>query len=155
MTLYPQRPPISNDELDAFLQTATIAHLGSLNPNGTVHIAALWFKYEDDDIVIGTQDMTNKIRNIKQNPNVTVLIDVEGPPLQGVLIYGHAEPDYENVVAKRTEIFEKYMSPERTYQLATNLASLFKPVIIRVKPKRISSYDYAKEGRLIIKSKRT
>jgi nitroimidazol reductase NimA-like FMN-containing flavoprotein (pyridoxamine 5'-phosphate oxidase superfamily) len=146
MKLYPQKPPLNNDELKTFLTKAPIAHLGSMNPDGTVHIAALWFKYDGGDIVFGTQDMTNKIRNIKHNPNVTVLIDVEGPPLRGVLIYGHAELDYEDVVAKRITIFEKYVPIENAIQMAKNLAGNFTPVIIRVKPKHISSYDYAKDG---------
>jgi PPOX class probable F420-dependent enzyme len=144
--LYPQKPPLTDDELRTFLNEAPIAHLGSTNPDGTVHIVALWFNYDDGDIVFGTQDMTNKIRNIKRDPNVTVLIDVEGPPLKGVLIYGHAELDYEDVMAKRIAIFEKYMPSEEAQQWATRLASDFAPVIIRVKPKRVSSYDYAKDG---------
>ena len=139
--------------LDVFLNEAPIARLGSINADGTVHLAALWFKYEGGEIVIGTQDITRKIRNIKNNPNVTVLIDIEGPPLKGVLIYGQAELDYEDVVEKRIDIFRKYMSSERARELATSLADNFKPVIIHIKPERISSYDYANEGMIKIGKK--
>ena len=38
------------------------------------------------------------------------------------------------------------MSSERARDLALGLASNFKPMIIRIKPERISSYGYAKEG---------
>ena len=144
--LYPQKPPLSDDELQTFLQDAPIARLGSINPDGTIHIAALWFAYQDGDIVFGTQDITNKVRNIKDNPNVTVLIDVVGPPLKGVLIYGRAELDYEDVVAKRIAIFEKYMPSENARGLATTLADSWPPVVIRVKPRRVTSWDYAKDG---------
>jgi nitroimidazol reductase NimA-like FMN-containing flavoprotein (pyridoxamine 5'-phosphate oxidase superfamily) len=150
MKLYPQKPPLTDDALITFLQEAPIARLGSLNPDGTIHIAALWFKYDNGDIVFGTQDITNKVRNIRHNPSVTVLIDSEGPPLKGVLIYGHAELDYEDVVAKRITLFEKYMPSEDARQLAAMLASNFAPVIIRVKPQQVSSYDYAKEGMIQI-----
>jgi len=143
---YPQKPPLTDDELKAFLGEAPIARLGTTNPDGTIHLAALWFAYQDGDIVFGTQDVTNKIRNIRQNPNVTVLVDVVGPPLQGVLIYGRAELDYEDVVAKRIAIFEKYMPSEHAQGLATTLAESWPPVIIRVRPLRVTSYDYAKDG---------
>jgi hypothetical protein len=126
------------------MHEAPIARVCSPNPMGHF-ILLLWFAYEEGAIVVGTQDMTNKIRNIKQNPNVTVLIDVEGPPLRGVLIYGTAELDYENVVEKRIIIFEKYMHKESARQLAENFANRFKPVIVRVKSTCISSYDYAKD----------
>ena len=143
---YPQKPPLTDDELKTFLKDAPIARLGTMNPDGTIHLAALWFVYQDGDIVLGTQDTTNKVRNIRQNPNVTVLVDVEGPPLKGVLIYGRAELDYEDVIAKRIAIFEKYMPSENARGLAATLAESWPPVIIRVKPERVSSYDYAKDG---------
>ena len=146
MTLYPQKPPLAGDEIEKLLREAPIAHLGSLNPDGTIHLAALWFRYDDGDIVFGTQEMTNKVRNCRSNPNVTVLIDVEGPPLRGVLIYGRAQLDYEDVLPKRVALFEKYMPTEHAQGLATTLASKWAPVIIRVKPQRITSYDYAKDG---------
>jgi len=150
MNIYPQRPPMTDEELEAFLQEAPIARLGSLNPDGTVHLAALWFNYKNGTLLFGTQEMTNKVRNIEQNPKVSVLIDVEGPPLRGVLIYGLAELDYEDVIEKRVTIFEKYMPGEHAHQLATDLAGHFAPVIIRIKPTRISSYDYAKDGMIQI-----
>ena len=146
MTFYPQKPPLADDEREALLREAPIAHLGSLNPDGTIHLAALWFQYEDGDIVFGTLEMTNMVRNCKSNPNVTVLIDVEGPPLRGVLIYGRAELEYDDVVARRVALFEKYMPTEHAQGLAKTLAAKWAPVIIRVKPERITSYDYAKEG---------
>lgn len=152
MKTYPQKPPLTDAELETFLREAPIAHLGTINPDGTVHIAALWFRFDEGDVVFGTQDMTNKVRNVKLNPNVTVLVDVAEPHLRGVLIYGHAELDYEDAVSKRAAIFEKYMSTDDAQQYATRMASNFAPVIIRVKPKRLTSYDYAKDGLIQIGS---
>lgn len=155
MKIYPQRPPMTDEELEAFLHEAQIARLGSLNPDGTVHLSALWFRYENGEILFGTQEMTNKVRNIKSDPNVTVLVDVEGPHPKGVLIYGSAELDYENVADKRVDIFEKYMPREHAQHLTTELAVHFEPVVIRVKPTRISSYDYAKDGMIQIGTSRS
>jgi nitroimidazol reductase NimA-like FMN-containing flavoprotein (pyridoxamine 5'-phosphate oxidase superfamily) len=146
MKPYPQMPPLTQEELVAFLKEAPIARLSSMNPDGTIHSAPVYFKYENGDILIGTQDVTRKVRNTKQNPNVTLLIDIETPPYKGVVIYGEAELDYEDVIAKRISIFERYMPTENAQQLAMGLANNYDPVIIRVKPKRITSYDYSKPG---------
>jgi PPOX class probable F420-dependent enzyme len=146
MKTYPQKPPFTQDELVAFLNEAPVARLSSMNPDGTIHIVSVYFKYDNGDIVMGTQDMTHKVRNIKRNPKVTLLIDNQSPPWKGVLIYGEAELDYEDVVAKRISIFERYMPAENARKLAADLANNYAPVIIRVKPKRIVSYDYSKQG---------
>jgi PPOX class probable F420-dependent enzyme len=146
MKPYPQKPPFTQDELVAFLNEAPVARLSSMNPDGTIHIAAVYFKYEHGDILIGTQDVSHKARNIKHNPNVTLLIDNQSPPWKGVLIYGEAELVYDDVITKRASIFERYMSAEDARDFASGLAKSYAPVVIRVKPNRMISYDYSKEG---------
>jgi len=146
MKTYPQKPPFTQEELVVFLNEAPIARLSTLNPDGTIHIAPVYFKYDNGDIIIGTQDMSHKVRNIKNNPLVSVLIDNQTPPWKGVLIYGEAELDYEDVIAKRVSIFERYNTPEDARKIAADLASSFAPVVIRIKPRRMTSYDYSKTG---------
>jgi PPOX class probable F420-dependent enzyme len=146
MTAYPQKPPLTQDELVAFLDEAPIARLSSLNPDGTIHIASVYFKYDNGDILIGTQDISHKIRNIKNNPHVTVLIDNQEAPFRGVLIYGIATLEYEDVIAKRASIFSRYMSAEDAQNSASDLASRFQSVVIRIKPQKVTSYDYSKPG---------
>ena len=146
MKPYPQKPPLTQDELVAFLSEAPVARMSSLNPDGTIHMAAAYFKYDNGDILIGTQDITHKIRNIKNNPNVTVLIDNQEYPFRGILIYGVAVLDYEDVIAKRASIFERYMPAQDAQEMAADLSSRFLCVVIRIKPKRVTSYDYAKPG---------
>ena len=146
MEPYPQMPPFTAVERDAFLSAPGVARLSSLNPDGTIHTVPVWFRFDGRDIVIGTQLVTRKVRNIERDPNVTVLVDNQAPPFQGVLIYGRAELDHDDVVAKRVEIFGQHMPVEHAEGLATGLASRYTPVIIRVRPDRITSWDYTKEG---------
>ena len=144
MSPYPQAPPFAPDEIESFLERPLIAKLCTHNEDGTIHIAPIWFKYENGELWFGTQEVTRKVRNIRRNTNVSVVIDTTDPAIQGVLISGKAELDYDDVIAKRVSIFEKYMPPEQAGGLARNLAAQWKPVIIRVKPERIVSFDYAK-----------
>jgi nitroimidazol reductase NimA-like FMN-containing flavoprotein (pyridoxamine 5'-phosphate oxidase superfamily) len=146
MKSYPQKPPFSHDELIAFLDEAPIARLCSMNLDGTILITAVYFKYDDGDILIGTNEMSRKVRNIKHNQNVSVLIDNQTRPWKGVLIYGEAFLDHEDVIPKRIAIFERYMATEDARKGVSDLAQQFTPVIIRIKPKRMTSYDYSKAG---------
>jgi hypothetical protein len=139
---YPQLPPLTQERLVAFLEEALWARLGTLNEDGTIHIVPVYFKYVDGQVLIATQDISRKIRNIKRNPTVTVLIDVTPWPFKGVLIYGTAELDYEDVVAKRTAIFEKDRPREEAIAYAQRLSDKWKCVIVRVTPTRIVSFDY-------------
>jgi nitroimidazol reductase NimA-like FMN-containing flavoprotein (pyridoxamine 5'-phosphate oxidase superfamily) len=144
---YPQMLPMTDQELQDFLNEAPIARLCSHNPDGTIHIAPLLFQYENGEILLGTQKITRKVKNIQRNSAVTVLIDTQEPPFKGVVAYGRAELDEQDIVAKRVRIFERTMAHEEAEGLANFLLSHWEPIIIRVKPEKIISFDYTKEWR--------
>jgi hypothetical protein len=141
---YPQLPPLNEDELVSLFSQTTFARLGTLNQDGTIHIAPVFFKYDDGRILIATQEPSRKIRNIKRNNNVTVLIDTTDVPFKGALIYGTAELDYEDVITKRVGIFERRLSGEDALAYARRISNKWPCVIVRITPVRTVSFDYAK-----------
>lgn len=141
---YPQLPPMSKEELLLFLEKAQFARLGTINEDGTIHIAPIFFRYDGRQILMATQDPSRKARNIRRNPNVTVLIDTTDVPFKGVLVYGTAELDYEDVLSKRIAIFRRRLSQEDAETYARRLVNKWKCVIIRITPARFVSFDYAK-----------
>ena len=144
MANYPQSPAMSTGEVATFLQEMPIARLSTHNQDGTIHMAPVWFLCETGEIRIGTQAISRKARNIGGNNQVTVLIDTQEAPHKGVVVYGKAVLDYVQAAAKRVSVFAKYMSLERAEKMAHGLAEQFEPVIIRIQPEQIVSYDYSK-----------
>lgn len=141
---YPQMPPMTGNELESFFETTTFARLGTLNEDGTIHLAPIFFKYEAGQILMATQVPSRKVRNIKRNNNVSVLIDTTDVPFKGALIYGKAELDYKDIITKRVAIFERRLSPEEGEEYARRLSDKWQCVIIRITPQHIASFDYAK-----------
>ncbi len=140
-----QMPPLTEQEVDAFLSKAPVATLCTHNEDGTIHATPIWFKYDRGQILLGTQQDSRRVKNIRQNQNVTLLVDDRQPPYKGIVIYGTAELDYDDVIPKRVAIYEKYMPKKSAEGLAESLAKLRKPVVIRVTPSKVVSYDYAKD----------
>lgn len=141
---YPQLPSMSMEELVSFFEKAQFARLGTINEDGTIHIAPIFFKYDRGQILMASQDPSRKVRNIRGNKHVTVLIDTTDVPFKGVLIYGTAELDYEDVVSKRIAIFRRRLCQEDAETYARRLSNKWKCVIIRITPDRIASFDYSK-----------
>jgi general stress protein 26 len=81
---------------------------------------------------MATQDPSRKVRNIKRNNNVTVLIDTTDVRLKRALVYGTAELDYEDVISKRATIFERRLSKEQAETYARRLSDKSKCVIVRI-----------------------
>jgi PPOX class probable F420-dependent enzyme len=141
---YPQLPAMTEEELVAFFEKTQFARLATINEDGSVHLAPIFFRYENGQILMATQEPSRKVRNIKRDPSVSILIDTTEVPFKGILIYGAAELDYENVVSKRISIFEKRLCREDAETYAKRLSGKWKCVILRITPKRIVSFDYSK-----------
>lgn len=146
-TAYPQAPHMNEEELISFFEEALFARLATTNEDGTIHIAPVYFKYEDGQILMATQDPSLKIRNIKRNNKVSVLIDLTDVPFRGALVYGTAELDYEDIIPKRIAIFQRRPwepSREDAEEYARKLSDKWKCVIVRVTPERVVTFDYSK-----------
>ncbi len=144
---YTQAPHLTNDEIEFLLRDAKVARFCSLNEDGTIHVAPVWFKYENARISITTPVASRKARNVRRNNNVTVLVDLEGPPAKGVLIYGNAEMEDLNdkLLPEAISFFEKYIPKDKVTGYTKELFKLTNWVRIGVKPSRIASFDYAKD----------
>jgi nitroimidazol reductase NimA-like FMN-containing flavoprotein (pyridoxamine 5'-phosphate oxidase superfamily) len=140
-----QEPPLTHEEVEDLLVRQPIATLCTQNSDGTIHAAPIWYKYSRGELVFGTQQDSRRVKNIKRNQNVTVVVDERQVPYKGVIIYGKAKLDFDDVISKRVNIFEKYMPKANAEGLAQGLAKLRKLVVIRVIPGKMVSYDYAKD----------
>jgi hypothetical protein len=109
----------------------------------STHTVPIWFKCHEGEFLFGTQDVTRKIQNIHRDNRVTVSVETTDPNLNGVIAYGTATLDYDDVISKRQLVFEQYMPAADAAGLAERLAGTWKPVIVRVKPEHMITFDYA------------
>ena len=144
---YTQSPPLSPDEILEFLNYVTVARVCSHNKDGSIHAAPVWFFYEGGKLIFGTPDESVKAANIRRDNQVTVLVDHEGPPTRGVVIYGEAEISDENMDETALKIFKRRMDSQRALDYREGLFKLTKWVAVTVTPKKIASFDYVKDTR--------
>src|SRR6185437_16095997 len=57
------------------LRSATILWLASVRPDERPHLVPVWFLWEGATILIFSKPKNQKIRNLRQNPAVTVSLD--------------------------------------------------------------------------------
>ena len=143
---YPQAPPFANNqEIETFLAKPWLARLCSHNKDETIHIAPVYYLYENGEFLLGTQVASRKAKNIQRDSRVSVLIDAYEPELQAVLVYGEAALDYDDVVSKRIRILERYYdSRTQAEAFVRKLTNAWKTVIIHVRPARMVTFDYSK-----------
>ena len=62
------------------LRRAMVARIATVSRSGRPHINPLYFVRENGKIYLGTVDRTLAALNVKANPRVTILFDVESEP---------------------------------------------------------------------------
>jgi PPOX class probable F420-dependent enzyme len=107
MPILDQTP--GRDWREARLRVAIIAWFGSVRPDGRPHLVPVWFSWDGHRMVILSQPETQKVRNLRHNPRVTVALDDSNAGRDVVLFEGVAtlaeQPSRE---AAPREYLEKY-----------------------------------------------
>ena len=84
-------PRLTEQERADFLGSTQIAKIATHNPDGTIRISPLWFRYRaDGTIEFNTWTWTKAAQSIAGDPNVTVMIDSPDMPYIGVHMIGTA-----------------------------------------------------------------
>ena len=70
-----------------------IANLATVDPDGSAHVVAMWFLWDDGVLLFPTNRRTRKAKNVVRDPRVSVMIDDSrgGLDLRGVTLVGRAE----------------------------------------------------------------
>jgi nitroimidazol reductase NimA-like FMN-containing flavoprotein (pyridoxamine 5'-phosphate oxidase superfamily) len=145
LTYTGRAPPLTAEEIESFLKKNSIARICTHNKDGTIHAAPVSYEYRNGQIVILSYVSSLKTKNIKRNNNLTVLIDTE--TVQGVLIYGKAELEHENVFQLAVSMWEKafHAPKDKVERLVKAYLDKVKFVAVRITPQRIVTFDYTKD----------
>ena len=143
---------MSPDEIETFLAGRNSMSVATINPDGSIHMVGMWYGfYADGTIGFETKLKSQKVQNIKRNPNMTLLVE-DGetyPTLRGVSLVGTAE-----IIDPGDELFVLGISVFERYQGMTYDDSM-KPAVEMMLNKRVGvkmhidktvSWDHRKLG---------
>src|ERR1700722_16043114 len=72
-------PSQLDPSLHQLLQRRLIATLGTENADGSIHLTAVWFLFEENSFYIATSSKTKKARNILAKPKASLMVDMRKP----------------------------------------------------------------------------
>ncbi len=90
------------------------AKVATVRPDGTPHIAPVWFTLDGDDVIFTTWHTTVKAHNLAENPHVALVVDDENLPYAYVLIEGEAKVDKRapDLLDWTTKLARRYMGAD-------------------------------------------
>lgn len=82
------------ESVRALIETGPLAHLVTLNADGSPQVTIVWIGIEDDEIVSGHLFRHRKVENIERDPRVALSLEAEGANAIGMrdyaVVYGQA-----------------------------------------------------------------
>jgi PPOX class probable F420-dependent enzyme len=134
---------MSKEGLQTFLAQPLIARLAVVRANGTPQVSPMWFLYEDGVMYMSTRPERAKVKHLKANPRVAVVVDVMEAPLKNkvVTLEGTVEVQTTGVKEMTTKIYRKYMGAEGAQTPAAQQNINAPRVILKITPQKVESVD--------------
>lgn len=102
----------------AVVESGRLAHLVTVNRDGSPHVTIVWVGLDGDDIVIGKLAEDQKVANLRRDPRVSLSIEAEGDQhgMQNYLVVeGTAEVTEGGAPALLHELAQRYVGPGTTF----------------------------------------
>jgi PPOX class probable F420-dependent enzyme len=106
-----------------FLATGPLAHVVTIDPDGTPHVTLAWAGFDDDEIVMATFffPTQKKLRNLRRDPRVVLSFQAKestGELLHPyVIIQGRARITEGGALEVMDRLAESYLGPGQKYPM--------------------------------------
>jgi PPOX class probable F420-dependent enzyme len=101
--------PVLNEHARAAIEAGNLAHLVTINPDGSPQVTVIWVGLDGDDIVFAHLGTGQKLQNLRRDPRVTVSLLTGGKTEGGLDHY---------LVVRGTASLEAGGGPELLQRLA-------------------------------------
>ncbi len=127
-------------ETQAFLDETHVANLVTLNPDGSPHVAPVWYVHRQGRLHISAGASAVKVRNIRRDARVSVSIANDSSPAAYVLFEGRASVTSDDAVELLVEMYVRYQGKERGTISAQKTREAGPSVAIDIEPSKIITW---------------
>jgi PPOX class probable F420-dependent enzyme len=134
-----------DEAFERLLAGRRIAVLATERRDGSAQLTPMWYRWDGDAFTFATAPGNAKVRNVRERPRASALVDARGAGLAFVAATGPVEL-VEGAAAARLnlQVFERYVSPEgMAHPAVGGLLIEHDTVAIRLVPERWSVLDLA------------
>ena len=129
--------PVLHRTVRTFLSALRIAHLATIGKDGYPHIVPIYFMRDGDELVFGSDNGEQKVRNALRNPKGAVAIG--GDPAMdgaGYMIQGDlkVEENPDQLILRK--ILRRYQTKREAEKLLAEWADSER-VLIRLTPRKV------------------
>jgi len=103
------------DTIRTLIATGPLAHLTTLNPDGSPHVTVVWVGLQDDEFVCAHMSAYQKVQNMRRDPRVALSLLGHGQTALGLreylVVYGQAYLTEGGAAALLQRLAHVYLGP--------------------------------------------
>jgi PPOX class probable F420-dependent enzyme len=107
------------DEARRILESDSLAHVTTIDPDGRPQTTLAWVGLEGDEVVFATLPDQRKLRNLRRDPRITISIQTERVTAYGLheylVIYGTARVTHGGGPEVLQRLAHTYLGPDVTF----------------------------------------
>lgn len=141
---------MSDAEVDQFLASQRSSTVGTVGPQGQIHLVGMWYAWFDGHVWFETKPKSQKVVNLRRNPTMSFLVEAGHTydALRGVAFEGQGVLIEDDALLERVclDMFERYNGPY-TPELRPFLdAMMHNRIVVRLDIERARTWDHRKLG---------
>jgi PPOX class probable F420-dependent enzyme len=130
-----------NDELQTLIESGRLAHLVTLNADGSPQVSAVWVGLDGDEIVSGHMDDRVKLRNVRRDPRVVISLEAPVEPgtflAEYAVVYGTGRVTEGGASDLLHRLGKVYVGPDFEFPVAAAADAGF---VLRVSVDRVTGH---------------
>jgi PPOX class probable F420-dependent enzyme len=124
----------------AVIESGKLAHLVTINDDGTPHVTCVWVGLDGDDIVVGKLAVDRKVRNIRRDDRVA--LSIEGEEVRNglqdhLVVEGTARVTEGGAPQLLHALAQRYVGPGTDFPPMPDPPPGF---VIRIRPSRVRGH---------------
>ena len=142
-----QQIQLTPEEQAAFLRQHHKAAFATIDKDGFPHVVGMNYVVKDGAIYMTSYGKAQKVLNVRRNPKVGVMVETGDSyaELRGVMVRGHCEI-IEDAEAVKAMFALRTDGRDTRAPTPGAVASAPKRVVLKVVPRRVTSWDHRKLG---------
>lgn len=129
---------VMSDQVRAVLSAGRLAHMVTLEPDGSPQVSLVWVGIDGDQIVSGHMSAWRKVQNLQRDPRVAISVEAEGRDQRGLdhylVVHGRAEVVEGGAAPLLQRLAEVYLGPGVTFPPVDDPTLGY---VVRITPLRI------------------
>lgn len=100
------------------ITSGRLAHLATINADGSPHVTIVWVDLDGDEVVIGKLMPDRKVANIRRDPRVSFSVEADGDHLgmqYHLVVEGTAEVTEGGAPALLNRLGKRYIGPDADF----------------------------------------